>query len=238
MKRPVIIILSVFALTILAGQIYTVYLAKTIDKSATIAIPFAFIAVTGLALFAECIIFALIFYRQLSTIWTILLPVFLVTSVVPSYFTYKWYVNLPAKVPIAGQLPVSIEQYQTDSKLVVDDYLKTEVDSNRVDIYQDTIQTAQIDTVFYSLDKSKFFAIIIAIAKDGNKQKYCANYRVGRRIENSWELGNPKGNIWTTCFSSIYILKKDLRQYYYKRYSINNSSDRPEIWTDNYIFNF
>jgi flagellar basal body-associated protein FliL len=238
MKKPIIIILSVFALTILAGLIYTVYLAKTIPESATIGIPFAFIAVTGLALFSESIIFALIFYRHLSIIWTVLLPVFIVTSIVPIYFIYGWYSNRPAEVPNAGQLPVSISQYQADIKLVIDDYLKTEIDSNSVDIYQDTIQTAQIDTIFYSLDKTKFIAIIIAIAKDGNKEKYCANYRVGRLIENSWELGKPKGNIWTTCFSSIDIFKKDLRQYYYKRYSINNSSDRPDIWADNYIFNF
>jgi hypothetical protein len=238
MKRQIIIILSVFVLTILAGLIYTVYLAKTIDESATIAIPFAFIAVTGLALFSECVIFTLIFYKHLSTIWTILLPVFLVTSIVPIYFIYGWYSDRPAKVPSAGQLPVSIIQYQEDIKLVIDDYLKTEIDSNSVDIYQDTIQTAQIDTIFYSSDMNKFFAIIMVIAKDGNKQKFCAKYRVGRRFENSWQLGNPKGNIWTTCFSSISIFKNDLRQYYYKRYSINNSSDRPEIWTDNYIFNF
>lgn len=238
MKKSIIIILSTFSLTILAGLIYTAYLAKTIPESASIGIPFAFIGVTALALFGECIIFALIFFRQLSTTWTILLPVFLITSIVPSYFTYKWFINRPVHVPIAGQLPVSIGQYQADCKLIVDDYLKTDIDSNRIDIYQDTIQIAQIDTIFYSSDKTKFFAIIISVAKDGNKLKYCANYRVGRQKTDTWELGKPKGNIWTTCFPTTDSFKQELRQYYYKNYSINKSSDNPEIWTDKYIFNF
>lgn len=238
MKRPTIIILSLFALTIFAGLIYTVYLAKTISESATIGIPFAFIAVTGLALFAECLIFGLVFFRHLSTIWTILLPVFLLTSVIPIYFGYNWYSNRPVYIPNPVQLPVSLDKYKTDGKVIIDDYLQTEIDSNNINIYQDTIQTALIDTIFYSLDKTKFFAIIISIANDNGKVKYCANYRVGRLVSDNWELGKPKGNIWSTCFQSIDNFKYELRQYYYKKYSINKSSDKPEIWTDNYIFNF
>ncbi len=238
MKKELIIIFSVFALTILAGLIYTAIIAKTTPESATITIPFVFIAVTGLAIFSECIIFALIFYKHLPTIWTNILPVFLITAIVPMYFISNWYDDLPVKVPSAGKLPVSIIQYQADIKLVLDHYLKTDLDSNRIDIYQDTIQSAQIDTIIYSINQTKFFAIIIAVAQDCNKLKYCANYRVGRRISNTCELGIPKGNIWTACFLSITEFKNSIRQYYYKRYSINNSSNLPEIWKDKYIFNF
>ena len=238
MKLPVKIIVRVFSFTIIACIIYTVYMASTIDESATIAIPFGFLAVTGIALFSECIILSIIFHKQFSTVWKILLPVFIVTSIPQIYFFYSWYSNRPVNVPPAGQLLVSVSQYHKDINLIINDYLQTEIDSNSIDIYQDTIEAVKIDTIFYSLDKSKFFAIIIAIAKDGDSQKFCAKYRVGRRIKNSWQLGSPKGNIWVTCFSAIEIFKKDLRQYYYKRYSINKSSDRPEIWSDNYIFNF
>lgn len=237
MKSPIIIVLSVFVITVLGGLIYTAYLATTVSESETLGIPFTFIAVTGLALFGECIIFSLIFNRHFVIIWPILVPVFFVTSIVPIYLFINWNSNRPVGVPNPGQLPVTTSQYETDSKAVMEDYLKVATDINYTKIYQDTILTAKIDTIFYSLDKASFFAIIIAFAKDGKSQKYCANYRIGKRIKNSWQLSEPRGNIWSTCFASIQDFKKELRQYYYKSYSINNSSDKPEIWTDKYIFN-
>jgi hypothetical protein len=238
MKRPISIILRTFALTLIVVFLYTFYLFKTNPESSALGIPFGFIILLGLALFVECILFSIIFYKHLATTWTILLPIFLLTSIIPIYLSYNRYSNRPVEIPTAGQLPVSIDNYIADSKLIIDNYLQTEIDSNNINIYQDTIKSAFIDTIFYSLDKTKFFAIIIAIANDNDKVKYCANYRVGKHISDNWQLGKPRGNAWSTCFQSIHDFKYELRQYYYKNYSINKSSDKPEIWTDNYIFNF
>lgn len=238
MKRPVTIILGTFILTVIAGLLYSIYLFKRVHESATLGIPFAFIVLTGLLLFVESIFFALLFYKHLATTWTILLPVFLLSSIVPIYFGHNWYSNRPVEIPLPGQLPVSVDKYKDHSKLIIDDYLQTEIDSNNINIYRDTIQTAFIDTIFYSLDKTKFFAIIISVTNDNEKVKYCANYRVGKLVSDNWQLGKPKVNIWSTCFQSIENFKDELRQYYYKNYSINKSSDKPEIWADNYIFNF
>jgi len=238
MKRSISIILWTFASTLIIVILYTVYLFKTNPESSTLGIPFGFIVVLGLALFVESIFFSVIFYKQLATTWKILLPIFLLSSIIPIYFSYNGYSNRPVKIPNAGQLPVTYDTYKADSKLIIDNYLQTDIDSNNTNIYQDTIKSAFIDTIFYSLDKTKFFAIIIAIANDHDKVKYCANYRVGRYISDSWQLGKPKGNIWSTCFQTIDNFKYELRQYYYKKYSINKSSGKPEIWTDNNIFNF
>ncbi len=220
MKKPVQFILGTFILTVIVVIVYTGYLFYTVPESSTLGIPFAFIFLTGFALFIESIIFAIIFYKYIATTWQILLPVFLLTSIIPIYFSYNWYSNRPVEIPKPGQLPVSIKEYEADCKLVIDDYLQTEVDSNNIDVYKDTIQTAFIDTIIYSFDKTNFFAIIIAAAKDNGKTKYCAKYRVGRLDSDKWQLGEPDGNIWSTCFQSIEIFKAELREYYYKSYSI------------------
>lgn len=238
MKRPYTIISVTFVLTLIAGVLYSIYLFMTVHESGTLVVPFVFIAITGMALFIESILFSLLFYKHLSTTWVILLPVFLMTSTVPIYFCYDWYSNRPVDIPLPGQLPVSIDRYEADSKLIIEDYLQNEVDSNSINNYGDTIQSAFIDTIFYSTDKTKFFAIIVAIAKYNDEVEYCSIYRVGRLVSDKWQLGKPKGNVWSTCFQSIDNFKYELRQYYYKKYSINNSSDKPEIWTDKYIFKF
>ncbi len=237
-KKPIPIIKVTFVLTVITVICYDFYLTKTNPDINSIAIPFAFIALTGVALFVESIFFAIIFYRHIASTRRILIPVFLLTSMIPIYFIYNWYSDRPVKIPEPGLLNVSFAKYQTDSKLIIDNYLQTAIDDNNIDEYRDTIQTASIDTIFYSLDKTRFFAIIIAVAKDKGKVKYCANYRIGRLVSDKWELGKPKGNMWISCFQSVDILKKELRQYYYKSYSINKSSDKPEIWNDNYIFDF
>jgi len=238
MKRPISIILWTFALTLIVVILYTVYKFKTNPESSTLGIPFGFIVLSGLVLFIESIFFSILFYKHLASTWIILLPVFLFTSIIPIYFGYNSYSNKPVEIPKAGPLPVSIEKYNEDSRMIIDNYLQTDIDSNKINIYQDTIQTAFIDTIFYSLDKTKFFAIITSVANNNGKVKYCANYRVGQLVMSNWQLWAPKGNIWINCFQSIDNFKYELRQYYYKKYSINKSSDKPEIWNDNYIFNY
>jgi hypothetical protein len=142
------------------------------------------------------------------------------------------------EIPVPGQLRVSTEQYKADASIVRKDFREYELDAENITIERDTIISEEIDTIFYSPDKLKFFAIIIAVAKNGNNLKYCSVYRVGRQNSDYYEIGVPRGNIWSTCYQSKSALKTDLRQYYYKRYSINGSSDRPEIWLDQYIFSF
>jgi len=236
MNKRFKIILSVFGLTFLVCIIYTIYLSVKIEESATLAIPFAFIAVLGLALFCESIIFALIYIRHLKEVLPLLLPVFLLTGFVPFYFLNKRYENRPAKIPQAGQLPVTIQQYDLDKAQIISDYKANDLDSNNITKARDTIIDVKIDTIIYSTDLTKFFSIIIAIAKDGSKTKFCSEYRVGKKQNNDWELFSPTGNIWITCFDSILQLKNDILQYFYKKYSINGSSSKPEIWTDKYIF--
>ena len=70
-----------------------------------------------------------------------------------------------------------------------------------------------------------------------NKNWYFTEYRVGSRVGEVWVLARPKGNIWSTQFESPDSIRIQLLQYYYNRYSINGSDpDKPEIWTDSYIF--
>ncbi len=236
-KRALII--RIYGLTAIACAIYTIYLIVTLqDKSNSIGIPFAFIGLLGLSIFIESILFAIIFFRHIKEIWKTLLPAFLIGGLIPFYFLNNWIENRPVKIPEAGILPVSIEQYELDKKIIISDFKLKDLDSNSITIYREKVLDVKIDTIIYSADKTKFFAIIIAEAKNGVKTQFCSEYRVGRKNNNTWELAKPIGNIWTTCFDSIPELKISLRQYFYKKYSINGSSHKPEIWTDQYIFNF
>ncbi len=91
-----VIIILVYFLNIIGGIIYTFYLSRTIPESNIIALPFAFIGVTDIGLFASSIIMALIFIRDLKNLWPLLLPVFLITSLLPLWFLYNWYTGLPS----------------------------------------------------------------------------------------------------------------------------------------------
>jgi len=215
-----------------------IYGFYTAHESATLGIPFGFVVLTGFALFVESFLFLFVFLKHIKETWILLIPVLTITSIIPLYFANSWYENLPVEIPQSGPVPVSEAVYKEHRIKIIENYWELEVDSNRITNTRDTIQNVFIDTIIYSNDLKKYFAIIIAVANDGQGLKYCANYRVGRQETTKWEMGKPKGNTWTTCFQSEKILKSDLRQYFYKKYSINNSSDKQEIWNDNYIFNF
>jgi hypothetical protein len=236
--RPIYIILGTFGLTIIAVLIYLFFLIKTVPDNASIGIPFGFAVLTGLALFVESIVFAVVFFKRLRQIWFLLVPVFVITSVIPIYMFIHWYSDRPVKIPLAGQLPVTLEQYNIDSKIILQDYKTYDLDENSVNIYQDTITTTSVDTIIYNSDKTRFLAIIITVIKDTSKYKFGNAYRIGLKSSGTWEIGEPKGNILYSRFETIANLKNDLRQHFYKAYSINNSSDKPEIWNDEYIFSF
>jgi len=239
MKKPNSIIFWSISITLIIGILYTCYLFYVSDKSeGLIFLPLVFIVFTGLALFIETIIFTIVFYKHLRAIWTMLLGIFLVTSPIPIFLVYNYHAKETVYVPKPSHITVTPASYNTDSKMIIDDFLKNDIDSNGIDKDQDKVQKAFIDTIFYSLDKSKIFAIIIKEVKGRDEIQYCPAYRVGRLVSNKWELSRPNGNIWITYFPSIVDFKNEIRQYYYKSYSINKSSDKPEIWNDNSIFDF
>ena len=238
MKSPLAVVRFVFISIIIGGGVYVLiqyWIAD--DESISIGIPFAYIGIVGLGLFIASVVFLFIYIKRLHHIWKLLVATFLITSIIPGWHIYVSYRNRPVAIPIAKELPVSLEEYTKIQKLVIEDYWLYDTDSNHINIIQDKILHVKIDTIIFNQNKDKFFAILIAFARDGNESKYCAEYRVGILQIDQYRLIDPR-NVWSTCFTSIGELKAKVRQYYYKRYSINGSSDKMEIWDDTYIWSF
>jgi hypothetical protein len=240
MKNRKKIIIITYLASIIVSLIYSVYILFTGPESSTLGVPFAFILLSDLSLFVVSIFFMILYVKYFYEIWQIVVPTFIITSLIPIYFIISWHNNKPLKIEKSSVLPVSSQQYSNDSNLIINDYKTKEIDSNGFDKYRSKIYSVIIDTIIYSKDYNKFFSIIITNALDDeNKLVYCSEYRVGKKENKNWLLGNPRGNIWSTCFDSISNLKYELRQYYYKKFSINGSSkNKPEIWEDDYIFYF
>jgi len=238
-RRMKKVIIAVYSITLILGAIGTLIamfeFPDTGERSFTAF--FGGIFITGFIIFFESIVLIIVYFKHIKEVWMIILPVLLITGLVPLYFLNRWIENLPVTIPQPGKLMVSEETYNSDKEQIINDYKLRDLDSNNIKNTRDTILDVKIDTIIYSIDNTKLFSIIIAEAKDGIKTKYCTEYRVGFKQNNHWKLSVPKGNIWLTCFDSSNEFKDEIRQYFYKRYSINNSSKNPEIWDDKYIFN-
>lgn len=236
--EPRTLILRVYLITCVCCVVLGIVEIFTFPDSRSIAIPFQVIFIISLLLFAESIVFLFVYIKRLKNILWVLLPVILITSLGPLEILNIWLKNRPADIPKPGKLPVTYAEYNSNEVQVINDYKKTDLNSLGLDSYDNLIKDTYVDTIIYSPNKIEFFAVIMAKAVEGKKESFCLAYRVGRRTNNDWILKSPKGNIWITCFNSIPELKQSVRQYYYEKYSINGSSDKPEIWTDPYIFPF
>jgi hypothetical protein len=239
MYRRIIIILIIFLITIVACMAIFGFALHHSPSSDALGVFFSSFFLLGLLLFAESIILFVIYIKHLKELWFILLPVFLISSTIPIYLASLWFQNRPPVIPSPGPLSVSFKQYTKDKEQVIADFRQNSVNQKGVTYEGDTIIDVKIDSIIYSIDLMRFFAIIIGESRNGDKIQYCSFYRVGQKKQvNGWELASPKGNIWSTCFDSVPELKDQIRKYFYKRYSINGSSDQPEIWNDGYIFSF
>ncbi|PQJ09236.1 hypothetical protein CJD36_018460 [Flavipsychrobacter stenotrophus] len=234
--RSTKIIKWTFGLTFLGVLLYSIYLWNITDQSAQLGVPFAFIAFLSLGWFIESVLLAIIFFKDLKKNWPILLSFFLLTCFAPISFIKETYERRPAIIPQPGPLTVPIEVYQADCKLAVVNYLAKNMDSNHVTPYGDTI-TYEIDTLFYSPDHKYFFAIIIASNTRNGRTRFQSEYRAAKRSNAGWDLTAPV-NTWNYASFSKQELKDQIRQFHYKEYSINGSSNRREIWTDTTLFSF
>jgi hypothetical protein len=100
--------------------------------------------------------------------------------------------------------------------------------------YNDTILSVAVDTVYYSHNRQRLFSTIILHTTDSIPWE--PDYQAGIKIGPIWKLNRPGGDTWTTGFSSDSELKHDVKHYLFKHFSINGSSNRPEIWDDTYLF--
>lgn len=186
---------------------------------------------------AESLLFMLLFAGSFREVRSLLLPVFLVSCVAPLWLLNAWYEQRPAPIPPPGILPVTGEKYTGDKEAISDDFMNRDIavwsKRNRID----TIYDVRVDTIIYSKDLKQLFAFIIVSAMSENKHLYFNDYIGGSRSEEEWTFTRPKGNIWLMQFDSPDSIRITLLQYFYNRYSINGSDpDKPEIWTDAFIF--
>lgn len=234
------IILGCYSVTAVAVVVYFIYSAFQLDESSSIGLLFFPLYALGLfALFAwaESLLFMLLFAGSFAEVRRLLLPVFLVSTVAPLWLLYAWYEDRPAPIPPPGILPVTEEKYTGDKEAISDDFMNRDFavwsKQNRID----TVYEVRVDTIIYSKDLKHFFAFVVVSTLSENQHWYFNEYRVGVRSGDAWGLSTPKGNIWSTRFGSPDSIRVALLQYYYNKYSINGSDpDKPEIWTDAYIF--
>ncbi len=234
------IILGCYALTAVSVVGFLVYSAFQLDESSSIGLLFFPLYALGLfALFAwaESLLFMLLFAGGFREVRSLLLPVFLVSSVAPLWLLNAWYEQRPAPIPPPGTLPVTQEKYADDKEAISEDFMSAGFAVWSKQHRVDTVYDVRVDTIFYSKDLKQLFAFLFVSAISEKEHLYFNDYRVGSRSGEEWMLTRPKGNIWLTHFDSPDSMRITLLQYFYSSYSINGSDpDKPEIWSDAYIF--
>ncbi|HXB12286.1 MAG TPA: hypothetical protein VNZ45_09890, partial [Bacteroidia bacterium] len=186
MDKRIRVISIVFGATVLVVIAYTIYLIITLESSASIELLFLPFFAAGWLYFIECIILFIIFIKHLKKVWFMLLPIFLISSIVPIYFLNTWLDKRPVEVPKPAKLPVSMEEYINNRDMIIKDYRTKDLDSTN-HLGQLLVTKVDIDTIIYSLDKTKFFGIIIIAELDKAKEYYCSEYRIGMRDGNIWK---------------------------------------------------
>ncbi len=234
------IILGCYSITAVAVVLYFIYVSFQLEPSQSIWLLFAPLYALGLfalIAWAESLLFMLLFASSFREVRSLLLPVFLVSSVAPAWMLNAWYENRRAPIPPPGTLPVSESMYADDMEAISADIMNRDFGVWSKQHRVDTVYDVRVDTIIYSKDLSHFFAFVVVSTMSENRHWYFNEYRVGRRSGEEWILSRPKGNIWSTRFETPDSIRVMLLQYYYNKYSINGSDpDKPEIWTDAYIF--
>lgn len=222
------------AITVLLGVILTGIVMFTVPDvgERSFAAFFGGAMWTLLAIGLESLFFTLIYFSSLRRLILFLSPGYLIIGVIVYWLILDYKESIPVKFYGNGIPPVSFEEYNRDCQLV----LESDIDSLMLHQVVDTVISSQLDTIIYSSNLNKFFAIIINTIEDNNERKYYPSYIVGVKENKKWILCVPKGAVWYSGFPTVDIFKYKTRQYYYKNYSINKSSSKPEIWDSQYLF--
>lgn len=234
------IILGCYAFTAVAVLAFLVYSAFQLDESSSIGLlffPLYALGLFALLAWAESLLFMLLFAGSFREVRSLLLPVFIASSIAPVWLLITWFNDRPAPIPAPGQLPVTEAEYAGDKEAIANDFVTKDVGIWSEQMRVDTIYEVRVDTIIYSEDLKRLFAFVVVSVRSENKHWYFTEYRVGSRGGEEWTLSRPKGNIWLTQFESPDSIRIKLLHYFYNGYSINGSDpDKPEIWTDPYIF--
>jgi hypothetical protein len=234
------IILGTYAFTAVCVTVYFIFVAFGLGPSESIALlffPLYALVVFALLICVESVLFMLVFAGSFSEVRSLLLPVFLITLVVPIALLFQWYGNRPASIPLPGPLPVSEAEYDETKESIAADFnarvLPLWIKHNRAD----TVFRVLVDTIIYSAQGDQLLSFIVISAESRGQHLYWNNYSAGSRRGVGWVYSSPKGNVWSTQFESPEIIRTEVLEYFYNSYSINSSDPRkPEIWTDAYIF--
>jgi hypothetical protein len=234
------VILATYIVTGVGVLVYFILVGLRIEESQSIALLFFPLYIWGTAacfVWVESIVFMLLFMRSFSEIRRVVLPMFLLSSLVPVGLSLLWLVRQPADRPFGGTLPVSGTSYELDGMTIqshfIDEVLPVWVDHHKVD----TVYKVMVDTILYSQEGDKLFAFIILSTDGEDGPWYWNDYCAARMGDMGWDFARPQDHVWTTHFDSPDSIRAKVLEYFYKSHSINGSDpDKPEIWNDPHIF--